>query len=57
MSLKDGIPKQWGQYHLKKLIEGDPDPFLENWKMFGKGSSQAEQILPRYKWQNDDFAF
>jgi hypothetical protein len=37
MSLKDGIPKQWGQYYLKKLIEGDPDPFLENWNMFEQG--------------------
>jgi hypothetical protein len=38
MSLKDGIPKQWGQYYLKKLIDGDPDPLLENWNMFEQGS-------------------
>jgi hypothetical protein len=37
MSLKDGIPKQWGQYYLKKLIDGDPDPLLENWNMFEQG--------------------
>jgi hypothetical protein len=37
MSLKDGIPKQWGQYYLKKMIDGDPDPLLENWNMFEQG--------------------
>jgi hypothetical protein len=37
MSLKDRIPKQWGQYYLKKLIEGDPDPLLENWNRFEQG--------------------
>jgi hypothetical protein len=37
MSLKDGIPKQWGQYYLKKLIDGDPDPLLENWNTFEQG--------------------
>jgi hypothetical protein len=37
MSLKDGIPKQWGQYYLEKLIDGDPDPLLENWNMFEQG--------------------
>jgi hypothetical protein len=37
MSLKDGIPKQWGQYYRKKLIDGDPYPFLENWNMFEQG--------------------
>jgi hypothetical protein len=34
MSLKDGILKQWGQYYLKKRIDGDPDPLLEDWNMF-----------------------
>jgi hypothetical protein len=37
MSLKDGIPKQWWQYFLKKLIDGDPDPLLENWNMCEQG--------------------
>jgi hypothetical protein len=37
MSLKDRIPKQWGQYYLRKLINGDPDPFLENWNTFEQG--------------------
>jgi hypothetical protein len=37
MSLKDGILKQWGQYYCKKLIDGDPDPLLENWNMFEQG--------------------
>jgi hypothetical protein len=37
MSLKDGIPKQWGQYYLKKLIDGDPDPLLQNWNTFEQG--------------------
>jgi hypothetical protein len=37
MSLKDGILKQWGQYYLKKLIDADPDPFLENWNIFEQG--------------------
>jgi hypothetical protein len=37
MSLKVGIPKQWGQYYLKKLIDGDPDPLLENWNTFEQG--------------------
>jgi hypothetical protein len=37
MSLKDGIPKQWGQYYLKKLIDGNPDPLLENWNTFEQG--------------------
>jgi hypothetical protein len=37
MSLKDRIPKQWGQYYLKKLIDGDPDPLLVNWNTFEQG--------------------
>jgi hypothetical protein len=37
MSLKDGLPKQWGQYYLKKPIDGDPDPLLENWNRFEQG--------------------
>jgi hypothetical protein len=37
VSLKDGIQKQWGQYYLQKLIDGDPDPPLENWNTFEQG--------------------
>ncbi|QRV99684.1 Retrotransposon-derived protein PEG10 [Ceratobasidium sp. AG-Ba] len=37
MNLKEGIPKQWGQYYLKKLLAGDQDPVLDSWQAFESG--------------------
>ncbi|QRV87181.1 Retrotransposon-derived protein PEG10 [Ceratobasidium sp. AG-Ba] len=37
MNLKEGIPKQWGQYYLNKLLAGDQDPVLDSWQAFESG--------------------
>jgi hypothetical protein len=37
MNLKEGIPKQWGQYYLNKLLGGDQDPLLNSWEAFETG--------------------
>ncbi|QRV92841.1 Retrotransposon-derived protein PEG10 [Ceratobasidium sp. AG-Ba] len=37
MNLKEGIPKQWGQYYLNKLLAGDQDPLLDSWQAFESG--------------------
>ena len=37
MNLKDGIPKQWGQHYLRKLLSGDPDTMLMDWEAFEAG--------------------
>ncbi|QRV92843.1 Retrotransposable element Tf2 protein [Ceratobasidium sp. AG-Ba] len=37
MNLKKGIPKQWGQYYLNKLLAGDQDLVLDSWQAFESG--------------------
>ncbi|QRV88667.1 Retrotransposon-derived protein PEG10 [Ceratobasidium sp. AG-Ba] len=34
MNLKEGIPKQWGQHYLNKLLGGNQDPVLDSWQAF-----------------------
>ena len=36
-SMKEGIPKQWGQHYLNKLVQGDADPMLDSWNAFHDG--------------------
>lgn len=33
-NMKEGIPKQWGQHYLTKLVSGDADPILDDWAAF-----------------------
>ncbi|QRV73870.1 Retrotransposable element Tf2 protein [Ceratobasidium sp. AG-Ba] len=37
MDLKEGIPEQWGQYCLNKLLAGDWDPLIDSWQAFEPG--------------------
>ncbi|QRV97849.1 Retrotransposon-derived protein PEG10 [Ceratobasidium sp. AG-Ba] len=37
MNLKEGIPKQWGQCYLNKLLAGNQDLLLDSWQVFESG--------------------